>query len=51
MEDSSESSEQGSAFGEKASREEDSRDISNTHGETETTKDSSNERALTIGEG
>ena len=51
LEDPSKSSEEGSTFGEEASSEEHSRDISNALGETETSEDSFDERATFIGEG
>ena len=52
MGDPSKSSEQESAFEEKALTEEDSKDISSAHGsETETTKDSLDERITIIEEG
>ena len=51
VEDLSKSSEHGSAFGEEASREEDSKDISSALCETKTAKDSSDEKATTVGEG
>ena len=51
VDDPSEDSEQGLAFGEEALSEDDSQDISSAPYETETTNSSLDERATTIGEG
>ena len=51
MEDPSKDNEQGSAFGEDASSEDDSQDISSAPDVTEIAKGSLDERATTVGEG
>ena len=51
VEDPSEDSDQGLAFGEEALSEDDSQDISSAPYETETTNNSLDERATTVGEG
>ena len=51
MKDPFEDSEQGSAFGEEASSEDDSRDTSSSPDEIETTEDILDQRLIAVGEG